>query len=68
MLVSQHVFGMYGYMAPVLHLRRMDGGDFFDMYIRSFGRVWEISSPVQESAFWHQRTSALSAKPAKAAR
>jgi hypothetical protein len=21
----------------------MDGGDFFDMYLRSFDRVWEIS-------------------------
>jgi hypothetical protein len=28
MLVNQHVYGMYGYMAPILHLRRMDGGGF----------------------------------------
>ena len=68
MLINQHVYGMYGYMAPVLHLHRMDGGDFFDMYLRSFDRVWEISPPIQESAFWRQRASALSAKPAKAAR
>ncbi len=68
MLIYQHVYGMYGYMAPVLHLHRMDGGDFFDMYIRSFGRVWETSPPIQESAFWRQRTSALSVKPAQAAR
>jgi len=68
MLINQHVYGMYGYMAPVLHLHHMDGGDFFDMYLRSFDRVWEISSHVQESGFWRQRTSALSAKPAKPAR
>jgi hypothetical protein len=68
MLINQHVYGMYGYMAPVRHLRRMDGGDFFDMYLRSFDRVWEISQPIQESGFWRQRTSALSVKPAKAAR
>lgn len=68
MLINQHVYGMYGYMAPVLHLHRMDGGDFFDMYVRSFDRVWEISPPIQESGFWRQRTSALSARPAKAAR
>jgi hypothetical protein len=43
MLINQHVYGMYGYMAPVLHLHLMDGGDFFDMYLRSFDRVWEIS-------------------------
>jgi hypothetical protein len=54
---------MCGYMAPVLHLHRMDGGDFFDMYIRSFDRVWEISPPVQESAFWHQRTPLHTSEP-----
>jgi hypothetical protein len=41
----------------------MDGGDFFDMYIRSFDRVWEISPPVQESAFWHQRTPLHTSEP-----
>ncbi len=25
MLINQHVYGMYGYMAPILHLRRIDG-------------------------------------------
>jgi hypothetical protein len=59
MLVNQHVYGMYGYMAPVLHLRRVEGGDFFDMYVRSFERVWEVSSPVEESNFWRQRASAI---------
>jgi transcriptional regulator with XRE-family HTH domain len=59
MLVNQHIYGMYGYMAPVLHLRRMEGGDFFDMYIRSFERVWEVSSPIEESNFWRQRAAAI---------
>lgn len=61
MLVNQHVYGMYGYMAPILHLRRMEGGDFFDMYIRSFDRVWEISTPIEESNFWRQRAAAINA-------
>jgi hypothetical protein len=61
MLINQHVYGMYGYMAPVLHLRRMDNGDFFEMYIRSFERVWEVSSPIQESNFWRQRAAAINA-------
>lgn len=68
LLINQHVYGMYGYMAPVLHLHRMDGGDFFDMYLRSFDRVREISPPIQESGFWRQRASALSAEPTRAAR
>ena len=59
MLVNQHVYGMYGYMAPILHLRRIEGGDFFDMYIRSFDRVWEISYPIEESDFWRQRAAAI---------
>jgi len=47
-------------MAPILHLRRMEGADFFDMYIKSFERVWEISSPVEESNFWRRRAAAMS--------
>ncbi|MEV6769041.1 helix-turn-helix transcriptional regulator [Nocardia sp. NPDC051030] len=59
MLINQHVYGMYGYMAPILHLRRMEGGDFFDMYVRSFNRVWEISSQIEESNFWKQRATSI---------
>jgi transcriptional regulator with XRE-family HTH domain len=59
MLINQHVYGMYGYMAPILHLRHIDGGDFFSMYIRSFERVWEIGSPIEESRFWRQREAAI---------
>ena len=66
MLVNQHVYGMYGYMAPILHLRRMEGGDLFDMYVRSFERVWEVSSPIEESNFWRQRAAAISSAVAKA--
>jgi len=66
MLINQHVFGMYGYMAPILHLRRMESGDFFDMYIRSFERVWEVSSPIEESNFWRQRAAAINSPNAHA--
>jgi transcriptional regulator with XRE-family HTH domain len=59
MLVNQHVYGMYGYIAPILHLRRMEHGDFFDMYVRSFERVWEVSSPIEQSKFWQQRVAAI---------
>jgi transcriptional regulator with XRE-family HTH domain len=59
MLVNQHIYGEYGYMAPVLHLRQIEGGDFFGMYARSFERVWEISAPIENSNFWRQRDAAI---------
>jgi hypothetical protein len=46
MLINTHVYGEYGYMAPILHLRRVEGADLFEMYARSFERVWGISYPV----------------------
>jgi transcriptional regulator with XRE-family HTH domain len=45
MLINQHAYGVYGYLAPILHLRRIEGGDLFDMYGQSFERVWEVSYP-----------------------
>lgn len=59
MLINQHVYGMYGCMAPILHLRKIEGGDFFDMYIQSFERVWGIAAPIEDSRFWQQRTAAI---------
>ncbi|CRK59544.1 hypothetical protein [Alloactinosynnema sp. L-07] len=40
MLVNQHAYGTYGYLAPILHLRRQSGADMFDMYMRSLELVW----------------------------
>jgi len=59
MLINQHVYGMYGYTAPILQLKSMPSGDFFEMYTRSFERVWEVSYPIEESNFWRQRTTAI---------
>lgn len=59
MLINQHVYGMYGYMAPILHLRHIEGGDFFNMYIRSYERVWETGAPIEQSHFWRQREAAI---------
>jgi hypothetical protein len=51
MLVNQHVYGVYGYMAPLLHLRRMHDGGLFDTYISSFQRIWdEESQPFPEAS------------------
>ena len=46
MLVNQHVYGTYSYLAPIVHLRRDPGRDMFDMYATSFDRVWEASRPL----------------------
>jgi hypothetical protein len=47
MLVNTHVFGFPAAHAPVLHLRRLSGGDLFDTYADSFDRVWStgIAAP-----------------------
>jgi transcriptional regulator with XRE-family HTH domain len=45
MLLNMHAFGVYGYMAPIMHLRKMPGGDLFDMYVRSLDRVWDEAYP-----------------------
>lgn len=36
MLVNQHIYGKYGYLAPILHLRKSEGCDLFDTYMDSF--------------------------------
>jgi transcriptional regulator with XRE-family HTH domain len=39
MLVNTHLYGIPAAYAPVLHLRRLSGGDLFDGYANSFQRV-----------------------------
>jgi hypothetical protein len=50
MLVNTHVFGFPAAHAPVLHLRRLAGGDLFDTYADSFDRVLTGSVPVWPEA------------------
>ena len=40
MLVNAHVHGEPAHNAPVLHLRRVAGGDMVTTYAASFDRVW----------------------------
>jgi transcriptional regulator with XRE-family HTH domain len=63
MLINQHIYGTYGYIAPIMHLRRVEGADFFDTYIKSFERVWETSYFIEESNFWKQRQALLAGSP-----
>jgi hypothetical protein len=39
MLVNTHLFGTPAAYAPVVHLRRLTGGDLFDTYVASFNKV-----------------------------
>ncbi|MFI7522987.1 XRE family transcriptional regulator [Micromonospora globbae] len=43
MLVNMHVFGFPAPHAPVMHLRRLSGGDLFGTYADSFDRVLSAS-------------------------
>jgi hypothetical protein len=44
MLVNTHLYATNAYAAPVLHLRRLDGGQLFANYLQSFEVVWEGST------------------------
>jgi hypothetical protein len=46
-LVNTHVYGTRAPNAPVLHLRRVAGGDMVNTYTESFERVWEQARPLQ---------------------
>jgi hypothetical protein len=46
MLVNTHLYGVPGAYAPVPHLRRLAGGELFDIYATSFQRVWSRAVSV----------------------
>ncbi|BCJ59001.1 MULTISPECIES: XRE family transcriptional regulator [Micromonospora] len=46
MLVNMHVLGFPAPHAPVMHLRRLNGGDLFGTYADSFDRVLSASKPL----------------------
>jgi hypothetical protein len=50
MLVNAHIYGLVGAKAPVLHLRKLGGGDLFSSYTDAFERVWKDASPLSEVA------------------
>ncbi|MFD9893807.1 XRE family transcriptional regulator [Amycolatopsis sp. NPDC059027] len=45
MLVNTHVYGFAAAHAPLIHLRRLTGGDLFEMYADSFENVWSGAKP-----------------------
>lgn len=48
LLVNMHVYGVTAPRAPVVHLRKIAGGDLVNTYIDSFERVWERATPIPE--------------------
>ena len=46
MLVSAHVYGIPGAQAPVLHLKRIEGGELFATYQGAFERIWAAAVPA----------------------
>ena len=45
MLVNTHVFGLMAAHSPLIHLRRLSGGDLFEIYSESFASVWSGATP-----------------------
>lgn len=50
MLANGHLYGVGAYMAPVLHIQRVPGGELFDAYAESIERVWETARPISSPA------------------
>jgi hypothetical protein len=46
MLVNPHIYSVPAFRAPVLHLRRIQGGPLFETYMECFERVWADSRPL----------------------
>lgn len=46
-LVNTHIYNFPASQAPVLHLRRVAGGDMVTTYLESFDRVWDGAEPLE---------------------
>jgi hypothetical protein len=47
LLVNTHAYGQPAGDAPVLHLRRVAGGDMVNTYERSFEKTWDDAKPLE---------------------
>jgi transcriptional regulator with XRE-family HTH domain len=47
LLVNTHIYSFTAAQAPVLHLRRVAGGDMVTTYLESFERVWDGATPLE---------------------
>jgi transcriptional regulator with XRE-family HTH domain len=47
LLVNTHIYNFPASQAPILHLRRVAGGDMVNTYLDSFQRVWDGATPLE---------------------
>ncbi|MER5622673.1 helix-turn-helix transcriptional regulator [Streptosporangium sp. NPDC002544] len=47
LLVNTHVYGRFAADAPVMHLRKVTGGDMVSTYVDSFEAVWNRATPAE---------------------
>jgi transcriptional regulator with XRE-family HTH domain len=47
LLVNTHIYNFPASQAPVLHLRRVAGGDMVATYLESFKQVWDSATPLE---------------------
>jgi hypothetical protein len=41
---THNIYGAYGYIAPILHVRKVSGADLFETYMKSFELIWNEES------------------------
>jgi transcriptional regulator with XRE-family HTH domain len=46
LLVNNHTYGSWAARSPVMHLRKVPGGQLFDYYAHAFDRVWQTGRTV----------------------
>ncbi|MFD8565187.1 helix-turn-helix domain-containing protein [Streptosporangium canum] len=46
LLVNTHIYGKFAADAPVMHLRKVLGGDMVSTYMESFENVWAGATPI----------------------
>ena len=46
MFVTPHLYGLKGYRAPLLHIRRATDDGMFDGFVAHFERIWTVSQPI----------------------
>jgi hypothetical protein len=50
MIINMHVYGVAGSNAPVMHLRKVPGGDMVALYQESFDAIWANATPLESGA------------------
>jgi hypothetical protein len=46
MFVTPHLYGLKGYRAPLLHIRRTTDDGLFDGFLAHFERIWALTEPI----------------------